>query len=151
MNKAAAQLVTIIEPAVNALGYELISCDLYQQGGRAIIRVYIDKENGVTIDDCTLASRQIGAALEVENALAGAYNLEVSSPGLDRPLVKIEHFTRFIGKQVRIKLALPLDGRRNFSGELIAVQDQQITINVDAEIFTLAFANIEKANLIPDI
>lgn len=150
MNRAVEHLITTIEPAVMALGFELVGCELNQSGRRALLRVYIDKEGGVTVDDCTQASRQISAVLDVEDPINSAYELEVSSPGLDRPLMKIEHFTRFIGKRARVKLRQPIGDRRNFSGEIIAVQQQQVIFKVDDDQYSFDISNIDKANLVPE-
>ncbi len=114
------------------------------------MRVFIDSPQGVTVEDCTAVSRQISAILDVENPIHGQYDLEVSSPGLDRPLVTPAHYQRFLGKRARIKLRQPLDGRRNFAGELLAIEDDTVTIMVDGETFALVLSNIEKANLVPE-
>jgi ribosome maturation factor RimP len=152
-----SELRNIIAPAVIALGFELVDCELHFEQGRKIILVYIDNPTGdistkgVTIEDCTRVSRQINATLEVEAPTMGGYTLEVSSPGLDRPLVTAAHYQRFLGAHVKIKLKNPLDGRRNFTGELLSVVDNHLQIKVDQEIFDFSIENIEKANLIPDL
>lgn len=149
--KPASHIETVITPAVTALGFELVSCGQYSEGGKKILRVYIDAPQGVTVDDCTKASRQISAILNVEMPIAGQYNLEVSSPGLDRPLITPAHFQRFIGKQIKVKLHNALDERKNFSGELLGIDNNQVQILVDGTTFHLPLENIEKANLIPDL
>ncbi len=151
MQKNTAQLATLIAPAVIALGFEFVGCELLPSGGRITLRVYIVKAEGVTIDDCSKASRQIGAVLDVEDPLMSRYDLEVSSPGADRLLVTPEHYQRFIGKRVRIKLHTPLDNnRRNFTGQLLELTADAVNIEVDGEIFTLNLSHIEKANLVPE-
>jgi ribosome maturation factor RimP len=150
MQKNTAQLGMIIEPAINALGFEFVGCELVPNGGRLTLRVYIDKSEGVTIDDCSRASHQISAVLDVEDALVSRYDLEVSSPGYDRLLVTPEHYQRFIGKRVRIKLHTSLNERRNFTGQLLSSTADTIDIEVDGEVFTLNLSHIEKANLVPE-
>lgn len=147
-----AKLDEIIKSALKVLGLELVGVDMHTQTSRKVLRIYIDKQDGgVSIDDCELASRQIGAVLDVEDPFSGGYNLEVSSPGLDRPLFTQEHYEKYIGSRVKIRLRLPLDGRRNFVGDIKAVQGDNITIVVGDDTFELAFSNIEKANLVPEI
>jgi ribosome maturation factor RimP len=151
MVKASVALIEkIITPAVNALGYELVACELRPGDRRLILRVYIDSENGVNLDDCTKISRQISALLDVEYPALEHYDLEVSSPGLDRPLVKPAHYQRYIGKRIRVKLRIPYEDRRNFTGELLHGDADTIAIRVDNQTFCLNLADIEKANLIPD-
>jgi ribosome maturation factor RimP len=103
------------------------------------------------MEDCVLVSRQISALLDVEDPIPGNYSLEVSSPGLDRRLKKVEHFQRFTGENVKIKLRFPKDGRRNYSGQLASVADQNIEVVVDGESHTLAIATIESARLVPTL
>jgi ribosome maturation factor RimP len=143
-------LQAIIGPAVNALGYELWGCELHPHGYRSILRVYIDNERGVTVADCIRASRQINAVLDVEHAMAGHYELEVSSPGLDRPLFTLEQYERFIGQQVRIRLRIPQQERRQYVGILQAVEAGQITLIVEGTAVVLLLENVEKANLVPN-
>src|SRR5437870_3087505 len=111
------RLNQIIAPAVAALGYELVGCELAQDSGRQILRVYVDGENGITLDGCAAVSRQISAVLDVEDPIKGRFLLEVSSPGLERPLFSLAHYQRFIGHKAKLRLRQPQeDGRRNFTG-----------------------------------
>lgn len=144
------RLYNLISPAVEALGFELVGCELVSDGGHSGLRVYIDSEQGINIDDCTRVSRQISAVLDVEDPIFGKYNLEVSSPGFNRLLVKLEHYQRFIGWRVKIKLIHPQSGRRHFTGELLACDTQGVSVRVDGETFYLRLADIEKANLAPE-
>lgn len=148
---STTELEKTIESAVSAVGFELIHCNLSSIGRKKLLRVFIDAPTGVSIEDCRIASRQIQSALDVEAPALADYNLEVSSPGTDRMLVKLEHFQRFIGSRVKIKLHQDMEGRRNFTGELISATTQAIQLLVDGKTFDLALANIEKANLIPDL
>jgi len=136
---------------VTHLGYELVGCELQRQGQRAVLRMYIDKEKGVTLDDCSKVSHQISAILDVEDPIEEKYILEVSSPGLDRPLFDIAHYQQQIGKKIKLRLKTPVEGRRNFEGALLRVEDRNIHLLVDTEEVVLPFANIEKANVIADI
>jgi len=147
------ELQEIIEPAVTALGYELVGCEVSQDGKRCVLRVYVDAENGITIDAITQISRQISAVLDVEDPMGSRYALEVSSPGLDRPLFQLEHYHRVVGKKVKLRLRAPRgdDHRRNYSGLLMGIEDQQITLKMDdGESISLDFGEIEKANLVPE-
>ena len=115
-----------------------------------MLRIYIDHENGIQVEDCTAVSRQISAMLDVEDPVPGHFNLEISSPGLDRPLRKAEDFERFSGEMVKIKLSMPtLEGQRNFTGKLLGLKDNDVLIEVDGETEYLPFGGIEKARLVP--
>lgn len=144
-----SELVNLIEPTVVSLGYELSDLELKLGGQDGVVRVFIDKPEGVDISDCETVSRQLSAILDVEDPLPGHYRLEVSSPGLDRKLTKPAHFQRFVGETVRVKLRFPLDGRRNFRGTLTAADDERIEIEVDGKSYRLEIAAIESARLIP--
>lgn len=144
---ATGQLEAIIEPAVAALGYELVGIEYLGQGRHSLLRVYIDSENGITVDDCEQASRQISAVMDVEDPIRGQYTLEVSSPGLERPLFKPEHYERFKGNLVQLRLRVPIDGRRKYVGELHGVRDGDVVVVVDGEERTFSLQDIEKANL----
>ncbi|MDE2091422.1 MAG: ribosome maturation factor RimP [Gammaproteobacteria bacterium] len=139
-------LLKILEPAVEAQGYELVELEF--QGG--VLRLYIDRPQGVTLDDCQKVSQQISAVLDVEDPIPGAYTLEVSSPGLDRPLRKLLDFQRHAGQRARIELLLPLDGRRRFSGTLRGMESDQVLIEVDGSVCRLPFSQIGRARLVPD-
>ena len=142
-------LVNLFEPDVSALGYELWGLELGQSGHGSILRVYIDKDDGITIDDCVLVSQQLTGLLDVEDPIKGQYELEVSSPGMDRPLFKIEHFKKYIGETIKLSLYEKQDNRKRFVGVLTAVNNDEIIINCDNEEVTLPFDVIEKARLVP--
>jgi ribosome maturation factor RimP len=143
-------LQAIIAPAVNALGYELWGCERQPQGQHSILRVYIESEQGVTVADCIRATRQINAVLNVETTLANQYTLEVSSPGLDRPLFTPEQYQRYIGQKVRVRLHVAQQERRNYAGILQSIEAGQITLMVDDTAVILLLENVEKANLMPN-
>lgn len=141
----------LLEPAIEGLGYELIDLELKLGGRNGVVRVFIDREEGIALEDCERVSRQVSAILDVEDPIPQNYSLEVSSPGLDRRLTKIEHFRRFAGEDARIKLRSPLDGRRNFRGAISAVDDENIEVEVDGVTHRLAMASIESARLVPTV
>jgi len=108
----------LLEPGADALGYELVAVEL-TGGDTSIVRVYIDTPNGVTVTDCSKASRQFSAILDVEDPISNRYTLEVSSPGMDRPLAKPAHFQKVVGEEVKIKMTTLVDGRRRFTGQVL--------------------------------
>ena len=145
------ELTALIEPAIESLGYELSDIELKLGGRDGFLRVFIDRSDGIDVEDCQSVSRQVSAILDVEDPLPGNYVLEVSSPGLDRTLTKPAHFQRFMGKDVRIKLRFPLDGRRNFRGALRSADKEKIEVEVDGESHSLPLATIESARLVPTL
>jgi ribosome maturation factor RimP len=145
-------LTQLFEPVVESMGYELVGIEFNAGGGHGTLRVYIDREQGVNLDDCAAISHQLSGILDVEEPIQQAYDLEISSPGIDRPLFKLADFERFIGRTAKIKLAVGVQGRKNFRGQLQAVADEKlITIEVDGEHFDLPYADIARANLVGDI
>ena len=140
-------LKQVVSSAVAAAGYEFVGIEDVISDRRRILRVYIDAEAGVNIDDCAKASRQIGAMLDVEETISGHYSLEVSSPGINRLLFELEHYSAYIGKELRLKLRAPQEGRRNFKGVLEQVNAASIILLVDAVCYELQFNNIAKAKL----
>lgn len=144
-------MVKLLEPAIERLGYELVDIELKLGGRDGMLRVYLDKADGVDIEDCETVSHQVSAILDVEDPLSGHYTLEVSSPGLDRTLTKPAHFERFMGEDVRVKLRFPLEGRRNFKGALKSADEKQIEIEVDGQSHSLPLTMIESARLVPQL
>ena len=141
----------MLEPTIERLGYELTDIELKLGGRSGLLRIYIDKDDGVDIDDCEVVSHQVSAILDVEDPIPGNYTLEVSSPGLDRTLTKPAHFRRFMGEDIKVKLRFPLDGRRNFRGALKSADDEVIEVEVDGESFRLPLSTIESARLVPTL
>jgi len=142
-------LTPLFEPVVESMGYELVGVEFQGAGGHGTLRVYIDREQGVSLDDCAAISHQISGILDVEEPIKQAYDLEISSPGIDRPLFKLVDFERFAGRTAKIKLAVDLEGRKNFKGRLQGVADaRMVIIEVDGEEFYLPFADIARANLV---
>ena len=142
-------LLALFDPEVAALGYELLGLEFNQNGHGSILRVYIDKADGITIDDCVLVSQQLTGLLDVEDPIQGHYELEVSSPGLDRPLFTVDQFKRFIGETIKLKLYEKHDGRKRFVGVLQSVNEDEVLIHCDNEEYRLPFNLIERANLVP--
>ena len=144
------RLRNMLEPAAEAVGYELVDVEIAGRGANAVLRVYIDAPGGITVDDCAEASRQISTVLDLEDPIAGQYALEVSSPGLDRPLVKLEHFERVVGQKVKVTMRGYHMGRRRFNGTLTGVTDQVAHVDVDGEVYDLPFDDMDRARLDPE-
>ena len=145
-------LTPLFEPVVESMGYELVGVEFVGGGGHGTLRVYIDRDEGVSIDDCASISHQISGILDVEEPIKQAYDLEISSPGIDRPLFKLTDFERYVGSTAKIKLAVGVDGRKNFKGRLQGVADaKMVEIEVDGEVFSLPYADIARANLVGEL
>jgi ribosome maturation factor RimP len=140
------KLFGLLEPVVAALGYELLEVEWSAAGRNSLVRVYIDRTDGggIGLDDCERASRSIGAVLDATDPIGAEYQLEVSSPGFDRPLRTAEHFARFAGSEARIELAAPIEGRRRFRGRLGPVEDGEVTIEVDRKVWKLPLTGISR-------
>lgn len=151
MRQAPENVQKLVAPVVASLGYELVGVEFLPQGGHGLLRVYIDNEAGITLDDCQRVSHQLSGVLDVEDAIKGRYHLEISSPGLDRPLFTAEHFQRFAGRRVNMRLAVATDGRRKFRGVLQGMKGDEVVLDVDGEVISVPLSVIDKANLVPDI
>ena len=138
----------IVQPTIEALGFELWGLEHLQQGKRSVLRVFIDCENAVNLKDCENVSRQISALLDVEDPISGEYTLEVSSPGLERPLFKTDQFAQFVGDKVKIVIRSQVEGRRKFTGLIESVSADEIRLSVDGKTFKFDFAEIDKANIV---
>ena len=143
------KLYEIITPVVEGLEYELVGIEYLPQGKHSLLRVYIDQEAGIALEDCSKVSHQISAVMDVEDPISSNYNLEVSSPGLERPLFVEEHYIRFANNPVFIRMAFPIDGRRKFEGMLQGVEDGDILLQIGEEQFRLPLAQVDKAHLAP--
>ena len=150
MRRNLTQLWDLLEPVVAGLGYELVEIEYQPNPKHGVLRIFIDQPEGIQLDDCQEVSNQVSALLDVEDPIPGHYNLEVSSPGLDRPLNKVEDFERFTGEMVKIKTGMAIDGQRNFKGLLRGIEGDDITIEFDGKQVSLPLASIEKARLVPD-
>ncbi len=145
-------LTQMFEPVIESMGYELVGVEFNAGGGHGTLRVYIDREAGVNIDDCAAISHQVSGILDVEEPIKQAYDLEISSPGIDRPLFKLADFERFSGNTAKIRLEVALQGRKNFKGRLQGVVDSKlVAIEVDGERFDLPYADIARANLVGEL
>jgi len=143
------QLIDLLKPVVEALGFEFWGLEYIAQGKNSVLRVFIDSPNGIHVDDCAQVSRQISGVMDVEDPITSEYNLEVSSPGVDRPLFTLEHFSRYVGEFVDVKLRYAFEGRRKFKGKLVGIEDDEdIVVHVDDHEYLLPIDAIDKANLI---
>jgi len=145
----SSELASMLRPTVERLGYELSDLEAKIGGSNGFVRLFIDAEAGVSLEDCEKVSRAVSALLDVEDPLPGSYNLEVSSPGADRKLTRPAHFERFLGATVKVQMRLPIAGRRRFRGTLLTSGEQNIVVEVDGVAHTLPLANIEVARLVP--
>ena len=143
------QLQALLAPVVEALGYGCWGLEYMSQGRHSLLRIYIDHANGVLVEDCEKVSRQVSGVLDVEDPISSEYTLEVSSPGMDRPLFTLEQFAKHAGELVKIKLRSPYEGRRNFQGPLRGVEEQDVVVLVDDHEYLLPIDLIDKANIIP--
>ncbi|MEY3018303.1 MAG: ribosome maturation factor RimP [Pseudomonadota bacterium] len=139
----------MIEPTVTALGYTLWGIEYQGQGKYSLLRLFIDAPNGVTVDDCSVVSHHVSGVLDVEDPIDGEYTLEVSSPGMDRPLYTLEQYQAYVGHVIDLRLRVPFEGRRKFKGVLNAIEGDEIVIHVDDHEYLLPISTIEKANIVP--
>jgi ribosome maturation factor RimP len=144
-----AALHALIEPVVSAMGFELWGIDHLSQGKHSRLVIYIDHENGISVDDCADVSRQVSAVFDVEDPVAGEYRLEVSSPGMDRPLFTLEQFAQYVGHVANVKLRAPFDGRRKFQGLLAGVENDEVLLQVDGEEYCFPIEGIDQARVVP--
>ena len=151
MRQAPLHLRQLVEPAVTTLGYELVGVEYASQGHGSTLRVYIDSADGISAEDCQRVSHQLSGVLDVEDPIKGRYALEISSPGLDRPLFTLQQFTQFVGHRIKLRLNAPLNGQRNFAGLLMGVSDAHVLIKDAESEFELPLDNIDKARLVPDL
>jgi len=150
MTKIADKVFSIINPIVIDMGYELLGIEYISSGKHSVLRLYIDSEKGIGVNDCEIVSQQVSAIMDVEDPINGQYNLEVSSPGVERPLFVIAHYQRFLGHDIRLKTYRPIENRRNFTGSIGCVRETSNTIELLTELgpVTLDIDLIEKANLV---
>jgi ribosome maturation factor RimP len=142
------KIQNLCQPTIESMGFDFWGCEYLAAGKHSTLRIYIDKPEGVTVDDCGLVSRQISAIMDVEDPISSAYMLEVSSPGVDRQLFRPEQYAPQKGRLLRVRTTSSIMGRRNFKGPLVEVTADHIEIEVDGEVFNIDFALIDKANLV---
>lgn len=140
----------MLRPAVEQTGKDLLGIEYVSAGNHSVLRLFIDHENGINVDDCAEVSRQVGAILDVEDPISTEFNLEVSSPGLDRPLFDKTHFEAVIGETINVRTSMPLNGRRKFKGILETIEADTLIVVVDGETYELLLSNVDKANLVPN-
>ena len=151
MSSRERRIRDLLAPSVSGLGYELVGVELSGSGAGSVLRVFIDHDAGITVGDCERTSRQIGAVLDVEDPIPESYDLEVSSPGLDRPLFTEDHFVRFAGHPVRLRASEPLDGRRGWKGRLVGCRDGNVVVREGEEERLIPLDRVRKANLLPEV
>ena len=151
MSRRTSELGNLLEPAIKALGFTLWGIEYIPQGRHSLLRVYLDKEGGIDIEDCAVASRQISSILDVEDPISGEYTLEVSSPGLDRTLFSLEQFRDYLGWHVQVRLLERFENMRKFTGQLKAVVDDELVLIVGDEEYTIPYELVEKANLVSQV
>lgn len=150
MAKFEQKLTDMLRPAVEQTGKDLLGIEYVSAGNHSVLRLFIDHENGINVDDCAEVSRQVGAILDVEDPISTEFNLEVSSPGLDRPLFDKTHFEAVIGETINVRTSMPLNGRRKFKGILETIEADTLIVVVDGETYELLLSNVDKANLVPN-
>jgi ribosome maturation factor RimP len=144
------ELRILLEPAIERQGYELSDLEANIGGKGGVVRIFIDHPDGIGLEDCEKVSLAVSALLDVEDPLPGQYSLEVSSPGLDRKLTKVEHFQRFVGETLKVQMRFPVEGRKRFRGTLVSSDDENIVVEVDGISHSLPLATIDTARLVPD-
>jgi ribosome maturation factor RimP len=145
------KLEQLCEPAILSLGLELVQLQYRREAEGWVVRLLVDRPGGVTVEECAELSRQVSSVLEVEDLIPYRYRLEVSSPGLDRPLCKREHFERFVGASINLHTREPFEGRRSFRGVLRGLHEDLVLVEVDLKIYELPFSAVDKANVVPVI
>ncbi|MFZ5607015.1 MAG: ribosome maturation factor RimP [Pseudomonadota bacterium] len=156
MTDKADDIAALLSPTVAAMGLELLGIEYLPAPGGATLRLYIDvpaaeaASRMVGIEDCEAVSREVSAQLDVEDPISGNYTLEVSSPGIDRPLFGAAQFARFVGESAKVTLKLPQDGRRRLQGGILRVEGDTVVFALDGAEFAVPVANIDKARLVPD-
>ncbi|KZN13576.1 ribosome maturation factor RimP [Marinomonas sp. TW1] len=144
-------LEELVRPVVEGLGFEFWGMEYLSQGKDSVLRIFIetDAEKGIDVEDCARVSRQVSSILDVEDPITGEYHLEVSSPGLDRPLFSLAQYQAYVGSIVSLRLRVPFDGRRKFKGQLVGVESDDIVVRVDQEEYLLPIDLIDKGNIVP--
>ncbi|MBV1960095.1 MAG: ribosome maturation factor RimP [Thalassolituus sp.] len=144
-----SQLIEMIAPVVESMGFIFWGLEYTPQGKQSILRIYIDHADGINVDHCASVSRQVSSVLDVEDPISQVYNLEVSSPGMDRPIFTMEQFVSLAGNIIDVRLRMAFDGRRNFKGRLVGVEQEDIVVHVDDNEYLLPIELIDKAHVVP--
>lgn len=154
---SGSDLEMMIRPVVESMGLELVGLEHLPQGRRSVLRLYIDvpedsdREGGVTIDDCGRVSHQVSGVLDVEDPIRGQYALEVSSPGLDRPLFRAADYQRFVGRVAKLRMAVPVEGQRRFEGVIVSADENNVVLELDSGTLSLALADVKQARLVSEL
>ena len=143
------KIQALLQPTVKAMGFELWGMEHLSQGRHSLLRLYIDSENSVTADDCAAVSRQVSGVMDVENPISGEYTLEVSSPGIDRLLFRLDQYLGYVGERIELRLRVPFEGRRKFNGTLTGIEGEDVVVQVDNHEFLLPHGAIDKAQVKP--
>lgn len=150
MKQAPEHLVSLIEPIVEGLGYECVGIEYNPHPKHGLLRIYIDSDNGILVEDCTRVSHQVSGVMDVEDPIQGNYHLEISSPGEDRPFFKVSQFERYIGSMVLVNLFKAINGRKKITGLIKKVEDNVITLQEGEQVFEVPFDAMSKARLVPE-
>jgi len=145
------QIQQMLESTVEALGFQLWGLEYLSQGRHSTLRLYIDGEDGISVDDCALVSRQVGSVLDVEDPISGDYTLEVSSPGMDRLLFKLEQYAAYVGETIDLRLRHAFEGRRRFKGILKGIEGEDVVVQDDSHEYLLPHSAIERARIQPRV
>ena len=149
MTKKERELETLLSPTVAALGLRVWGIEYLGQGKHSVLRIYIDRDEGVTIEDCEAVSKQVSEVLDVEGTLTSSYTLEVSSPGMDRLLFKPEQYAESIGETVDVRLNYPFEGRRRVVGALTALENDEMVVQVEDSEYQIPLSNVQRARIVP--
>ena len=150
-DKTETAVYRLCQPLAESYGLELVQVQYRREAHGWVLRILLDRPGGISVDECGNLSREISDLLDVEDLIDGSYNLEVSSPGLDRPLVKPEDFERFAGREITLKTASPVEGRRNFKGILEGIKDEIVLLEVEGRKYEINWSLVLKSNLVPDL
>ena len=143
------KLEELLRPGIEALGFQLWGVEYQSHARRSMLRIYIDAETGISVDDCAKVSHQVSGVMDVEDPITGEYTLEVSSPGMDRPLYRLEQYADYIGSDVSIRLRIAFEGRRKFQGRLVAVEGDEVVVQLEGHEYLLPFEQIDRAQIVP--
>lgn len=149
---ATEKLKELLRPLVEDLGYEFVGVEYNSNPKNRLVRIYIDREpEGIGVEDCERVSHEVSALMDVEDPVSGQYTLEVSSPGVERPLFESEHYQRYAGEEAKVLMHSPVEGRRKFKGTIVGADDEQVVLLVDGEKVALPLPDVRRASLAPDL
>ncbi|MFO8088466.1 MAG: ribosome maturation factor RimP [Desulfatiglandaceae bacterium] len=146
--RVTGRVTALVEPVIEEMGFELVDVEFLTDRGRKVLRIYVDAEGGITLDECVEVSREVGTLIDLEDVVSDQYVLEVSSPGLDRPLKKEKDFAAAVGRKVKVKMKKPVEQRRNFTGILKSFENDVITLQFDNHIVDLPLKEVESARIV---